>query len=143
MGMNSSRSFAEMNHQLVMVWFVKQEMWSRGQIIRICQMSHRPNSRDRTDIKVEVRRVDYGDVVFVSLWDVKELCGESASIPVQALQVSLVNVRPVIGETWSFEAISWFKSTVQNKTLYARLYPEEGQVLVELFMEKGKIGAMR
>lgn len=51
-----------------------------------------PSSRDCTDIKVEVRRVDYGDVVCVSLWDVKELCGEAASIPVQALQVSLVNV---------------------------------------------------
>jgi len=49
-------------------------------------------------------------------------------------------VRPVFGETWSFEAISWFKSKVQNKTLYARIYPE-GEV--ELFMEKGKIGAMR
>ncbi len=46
------------------------------------------------------------------------------------------------GETWSSEAISWFKSKVQNKTLYARLYPEE-EALVELFMEKGKIGAMR
>ncbi len=46
------------------------------------------------------------------------------------------------GGTWSFEAISWFKSKVQNKTLYARLYPEE-EVLVELFMEKGTIGAMR
>ncbi|XP_016389009.1 uncharacterized protein LOC107724541 isoform X2 [Sinocyclocheilus rhinocerous] len=145
---NSSRSFAEMNRipdvgVYVMVWFLKQEMWSRGQIIRICQMSRGSSSRDCTDIKVEVRRIDYGDVVCVSLWDVKELCGEAASIPVQALQVSLVNVRPVNGETWSFEAISWFKSKVQNKTLYARLYPEEGEVLVELFMEKGKIGAMR
>ncbi|XP_050983726.1 KH domain-containing protein akap-1-like [Labeo rohita] len=145
---NSSRSFAEMNHipdigLYVMVWFGKQEMWCRGQIIRICQMSRGPNSRDHTDIKVEVRRIDYGDVVCVSLWDVKELCGETASIPVQALQVSLVNVRPVNGETWSFEAISWFRSKVQSKILYARLYPEEGEVLVELFMEKGKIGAMR
>ncbi len=51
-----------------------------------------PSSRDCTDIKVEVRRIDYGDVVCVSLWDVKELCGEAASKPVQALQVSLVNV---------------------------------------------------
>ncbi len=51
-----------------------------------------PSSRDCTDIKVEVRRIDYGDVVYVSLWDVKELCGEAASKPVQALQVSLVNV---------------------------------------------------
>ncbi len=51
-----------------------------------------PSSRDCTDIKVEVRRIDYGDVVYVSLWDVKELCGEAASKPVQVLQVSLVNV---------------------------------------------------
>ncbi len=51
-----------------------------------------PSSSDCTDIKVEVRRIDYGDVVYVSLWDVKELCGEAASKPVQALQVSLVNV---------------------------------------------------
>ncbi|XP_058653142.1 uncharacterized protein LOC131552933 [Onychostoma macrolepis] len=109
---------------------------------RAVALSRGPSSRGCTDIKVEVRRIDYGDVVCVSLWDVKELCGEAASKPVQALQVSLVNVRPVNGETWCFEAISWFKSKVQNKTLYARLYPEE-VVLVELFMEKGKIGAMR
>ncbi len=32
------------------------------------------------------------------------------------------------GETWSSEAISCFKSKVQNKTLYARLYPEEEDV---------------
>ncbi|XP_026135386.1 uncharacterized protein LOC113113424 [Carassius auratus] len=145
---NSSRSFAEMNRipdigVYVMVWFLKQEMWCRGQIIRVRQMSRGPSSRDCRDVKVEVRRIDYGDVVWVSLWEVKELSGETTSIPVQALQVSLANVRPVNGETWSFEAISWFKSKVQNKTLYARLYPEEGEVLVELFMEKGKIGAMR
>ncbi|XP_042625592.1 tudor domain-containing protein 1-like [Cyprinus carpio] len=144
---NSSRSLAEMNRipdigAYVMVWFLKQEMWCRGQIIRI-RRSRGPSSRDCKDTKVEVRRIDYGDVVWVSLWDLKELCGETASIPVQALQVSLANVRPVNGETWSFEAISWFRSKVQNKTLYARLYPEEGEVLVELFMEKGKIGAMR
>ncbi|XP_043113422.1 uncharacterized protein LOC122357860 [Puntigrus tetrazona] len=144
---NSSRSFAEMNlipdiGVYVTVWFLKEEMWSRGQIIRIFQSSPEQSSGGCSDVRVEVRRIDYGDVVCVSLWDVKELCGEAASIPVQALQVSLVNVRPVNGETWSFEAISWFKSKVQNKTLYARLYPEV-VVLAELFMEKGKIGAMR
>lgn len=52
-------------------------------------------------------------------------------------------MRPVSGENWSSEAISWMKSKVKKKTLYARLYPEKGKVLVELFMEKGKIGAMR
>lgn len=55
----------------------------------------------------------------------------------------MIQVRPVNGANWSFEAISWFKCKVKNKTLYARLYPERGKVLVELFMEKGKIGAMR
>ncbi|CAM4609661.1 unnamed protein product [Leuciscus chuanchicus] len=134
---NSSRSFAEMNSvpkigAYVMAWVPKQEVWCRGQVIKICQLSR--------DIKVEVRRIDYGDDVCVSLRDIKEMSGEVASRPVQALQVSLANVRPVFGETWSFEAISWFKSKVQNKTLYARIYPE-GEV--ELFMEKGKIGAMR
>ncbi|KAK7141717.1 hypothetical protein R3I93_015760 [Phoxinus phoxinus] len=134
---NSSRSFAEMNSvpdigSYVMAWFPKQEVWCRGQVRKICQLSK--------DIKVEVRRIDYGDDVCVSLRDIKEMSGEVASRPVQALQASLANVRPVFGETWSFEAISWFKSKVQNKTLYARIYPE-GEV--ELYMEKGKIGAMR
>ncbi|XP_039550082.1 uncharacterized protein LOC120494814 [Pimephales promelas] len=134
---NSSRSFAEMNSvpdvgAYVMAWLPMQEVWCRGRVLKICQLSR--------DIKVEVRRIDYGDDVCVSLRDVKEMSGEMASRPVQALQASLANVRPVFGETWSFEAISWFKSKVQNKTLYARIYPE-GEV--ELFMEKGKIGAMR
>ncbi|KAK9963499.1 hypothetical protein ABG768_006681 [Culter alburnus] len=134
---NSSRSFAEMKSipdigAYVMAWFPKQEIWCRGQVIRICQLSG--------DIKVEVRRIDYGDDICVSLGDIKEMSGEIASRPLQALQVSLANVRPVNGETWSFEAISWFKSKVLSKTLYARIYPEEE---VELFMEKGKIGAMR
>lgn len=47
------------------------------------------------------------------------------------------------GESWSTEAVSWFKDTVIKRTLYARFYPEGSRVLVELFMEKGKIGAMR
>lgn len=50
---------------------------------------------------------------------------------------------PANGENWSLEAISWFKKKVENKTLYARLYPEKDKVLVEVFMEKGKIGAIR
>ncbi len=61
-----------------------------------------PSNRDCTDIKVEVRRIDYGDVVYISLWDVKELCGEAASKPVQAQQVSLVNVGVSINITLEF-----------------------------------------
>lgn len=61
-----------------------------------------PSSRDCKDTKVEVRRIDYGDVVWVSLWDLKELCGETASIPVQALQVSLANVGDCFNITLGF-----------------------------------------
>lgn len=50
---------------------------------------------------------------------------------------------PLNGRDWSEEAVGWFKATVHNRTLYARLYPQEGTVTVELFMEKGKLGAMR
>ncbi|KAM9470051.1 tudor domain-containing protein 5-like isoform 3-T4 [Clarias gariepinus] len=95
------------------------------------------------NIEVEIRRVDYGDSMCLSLWNIKELCGEVAKIPAQALQVSLADVKPVNGESWSAEAVIWFKEKVNKRTLYARLYPEENGVIVELFMEKGKIGAMR
>lgn len=32
---------------------------------------------------------------------------------------------------------------VHNRTLYARLYPQGPKVTVEMFLEKGKLGAMR
>ncbi|XP_052011050.1 uncharacterized protein LOC127663491 [Xyrauchen texanus] len=186
----SGRSFVEMNRipdigAYVSVWFPKQEMWCRAQVSKICGLSQDSKQRDFTKIEVEVSRIDYGDVGWVSLENIKELCGEMAARSVQALQVSLANiipsiskhylsrttnnnkqlhegfisisnphrsgttnnkqfaVRPVNGELWSVEAISWFKSKVQNKTLYARLYPQSAEVSVELFMQKGKIGAMR
>ncbi|KAI7801294.1 hypothetical protein IRJ41_004112 [Triplophysa rosa] len=126
-----------------MAWFPKQKLWCRVQVCKISDTCTATSQKDFADIKVEVRRIDYGDVACVSLGNIKELCGELASRPVQTLQVSLANVRPVNGENWSSEAISWFKSKVKKKTLYARLYLERGNVLVELFMEKGKIGAMR
>ncbi|KAI2657307.1 DNA mismatch repair protein MSH3 [Labeo rohita] len=75
------------------------------------------------------------------LWCLKE-SPVTLSHRLEKIPVVISHVRPVNGETWSFEAISWFRSKVQSKTLYARLYPEV-VVLVELFMEKGKIGAMR
>lgn len=145
---SSSMSFAEMNRipdigAYVMAWFPEQKIWCRAQICKISETCRATRQKEFTNIKVELRRIDYGDVACVSLGNIKELCGETASRPVQTLQVSLANVRPVNGENWSFEAISWFKNKVKNKTLYARLYPERGKVLVELFMEKGKIGAMR
>lgn len=50
---------------------------------------------------------------------------------------------PVNGIGWSEEAVEWFHAMVHNRTLYARLYPQGCEVTVELFFERGKIGAMR
>ena len=44
---------------------------------------------------------------------------------------------------WSEEAVDWFRAMVDNKILYARLYPQGATVMAELFLEKGKIGTMR
>lgn len=52
-------------------------------------------------------------------------------------------VTPVNGSDWSEEAVSWFKATVYRRTFYARLYPQGPKVTVELFFEKGRLGAMR
>lgn len=50
------------------------------------------SQKDVTNIRVEVRRIDYGDVACVSLGNIKKLSGEIASKPVKTLQVSLANV---------------------------------------------------
>lgn len=46
----------------------------------------------KTSIKVEVKRLDYGDTSCLSLCSMKELTPEMAALPLQALQVSLANV---------------------------------------------------
>ncbi|KAL6479641.1 hypothetical protein MHYP_G00106740 [Metynnis hypsauchen] len=153
MARTSYKSCAERNcvpdiGTYVMGWFPEQELWCRAQVTKICGMkggsSHLCTHLDGVkNLEVEVRRIDYGDSACLSLSNVKELCGEVAEVPVQALQVSLANVNPVNGESWSAQAINWFKDKVSGRTLYARLYPEGNGVRVELFMEKGKIGAMR
>lgn len=55
----------------------------------------------------------------------------------------LPQVMPVNGSDWSEEAVGWFHAMVHNRTLYARLYPQGPKVTVELFLEKGRLGAMR
>lgn len=45
-----------------------------------------------TSIKVEVKRLDHGDTACLSLWNIKELTPELATLPLQAVQVSLANV---------------------------------------------------
>lgn len=52
-------------------------------------------------------------------------------------------MKPINGTDWTEEAVGWFKAMVHDRTLYARMYPQGPTVTVELFLEKGKLGAMR
>lgn len=45
-----------------------------------------------TSVKVEVKRLDFGDTASLSLWNVKEMAPEMAALPLQAVQVSLAKV---------------------------------------------------
>ncbi|XP_035524699.1 uncharacterized protein LOC118333247 [Morone saxatilis] len=148
----ASSSYAEQNcipdiGTKVMGWFPKHEQWCRAQVTKICGVSGDNNATEgvgsETSIKVEVKRLDYGDTACLSLWNIKELTPEMAVLPLQVVQVSLANVTPVNGSDWSEEAVDWFQAMVHNRTLYARLYPQGPKVTVELFLEKGKLGAMR
>ncbi|XP_069553219.1 tudor domain-containing protein 6-like [Brachyistius frenatus] len=145
-------SYAEQNRipdigTQVMGWFPQQEKWCRAQVMKICGVSRDKNAmcgaKGETSIKVEVKRLDHGDTACLSMWNMKELALEMALLPLQAVQVSLANVMPANGRDWSEEAVGWFKTMVHNRTLYARLYPQGSTVTVELFLEKGKLGAMR
>ncbi|XP_017282127.1 uncharacterized protein LOC108242057 isoform X2 [Kryptolebias marmoratus] len=146
------RTYAEQNcipdiGAQVIGCFPQEGQWCRAQVTKICGVS-RDNqagdgARGEPSVKVEVKRLDYGDSSCLSLWSIKELTPQMAALPLQALQVSLANVTPVNGSHWSEEAVGWFRAMVHNRTLYARFYPQDPTVTVELFLEKGKLGAMR
>ncbi|XP_041931275.1 uncharacterized protein LOC121694941 [Alosa sapidissima] len=129
-------------------WFPQQQQWGRVQVAKICGVNgdafHCSTGYGSIkNIEVEVQRVDFGDSACLSLKDLRELSKEVATYPAQALQVALTNVRPLDGEGWTDQAVSWFKDKVSNRTFYARIFPQDPRVTVELFMERGKIGAMR
>ncbi|KAL4630844.1 hypothetical protein GN956_G16418 [Arapaima gigas] len=132
----------------VVGWFPRDKLWCRVQVLRICGKKGEAilsfGSHGLVEnIEVEVRRIDYGDTARLPLQSIKELDDLTATIPVQALQVSLANVSPAEGQEWSAEAVSWFKDKVNGRVLYARMFPRGTRVTVELFTEKGKIGVMR
>ncbi|CAL9706891.1 unnamed protein product [Knipowitschia caucasica] len=144
-----SRSFSEQNcvpdiGTQVMGWFSQQKQWCRSQVTKICGINKdHVNSTEEMSITVEVKRLDYGDSFCLSLSNITEMTSEMAVLPLQAVQVSLAHVTPVNGQDWSEEAVDWFRDMVHKRTLYARVYPEEHKVSVELFLEKGNIQAMR
>lgn len=50
---------------------------------------------------------------------------------------------PVNGSEWSDVSVAWLRTMVDNRILYSRFYPEGPKVTVELFLERGRLGAMR
>ncbi|MEQ2174113.1 hypothetical protein GOODEAATRI_004468 [Goodea atripinnis] len=131
----------------VICWLPQNEHWCRAQVAKISGVSRYNNAKDgpwrESSINMEVKRLDYGDSLCVSLCNIKPLSPEMAVLPLQALQVSLAHVTPINGRDWTEEAVGWFKAMVHDRTLYARFYPQGPTVTVELFLEKGKLGAMR
>ncbi|KAK5622863.1 hypothetical protein CRENBAI_023606 [Crenichthys baileyi] len=131
----------------VICWLPQNEHWCRAQVAKISGVSRYNNANNgpwrESSINMEVKRLDYGDSSCVSLCNIKPLSPEIAVLPLQALQVSLAHVTPINGRDWTEEAVGWFKAIVHDRTLYARFYPQGPTVTVELFLEKGKLGAMR
>ncbi|XP_035265457.1 uncharacterized protein LOC118223269 isoform X2 [Anguilla anguilla] len=155
--LKSRSSLAQMNcvpdiGACVAAWFSEHKLWCRAQVLRICGMQADTSQTvsdgegtgaDGRHIELEVRRIDFGDTARLPLYRLRELDAQTAGVPQQALQVALANVSPVNGQDWTPDAVDWFKDKVKGRTLYARLYPQGKDVRIELFMEKGKIGAMR
>ncbi|KAK0140809.1 Tudor domain-containing protein 1 [Merluccius polli] len=133
---------------LVMGFFSEQKQWCRAQVMKICGVSGGDEhcggtGGGVTNISVEVMRLDHGDTACLSLRNVGYLTPDMAVLPLQAARVSLASVTPAEGSQWTEQAVSWFKAMVENRTLYARLYPLDSTITVQLFLEKGKMGAMR
>ncbi|XP_023183969.1 uncharacterized protein LOC102231031 isoform X1 [Xiphophorus maculatus] len=126
----------------VIYWSPQNEQWFRAQVAGISGVSSNRTGKT-SSINVQVNRLDYGDSSCVSLCNIKQLSSEMAVLPLQALQVSMAHVMPINGTDWTEEAVGWFKAMVHDRTLYARMYPQGPTVTVELFLEKGKLGAMR
>ncbi|XP_061691336.1 connexin 27.5 isoform X3 [Syngnathoides biaculeatus] len=147
----SSSSYAEQNcipdiGTHVVAWFPKQKQWCRAQVTKICGVSiddASDGAKGETSIKVEVRRLDHGDTHSVSLCNLKEMSPEMCNLPLQSMKVSLANVIPINGTNWSEEAVDWFRRMVHNRVFYARIYTHGPRASVELYLEKGKLGAMR
>ncbi|KAM9834680.1 uncharacterized protein ACBT44_013333 [Syngnathus typhle] len=147
-GWERSSSYAEQNYipdigAHVIAHFPKQEQWCRAQVTKICGVSKDEASdgaEDEPSIKVEVRRLDHGDTACVSLCNLQKLSPGMCNLPLQSMQVSMANVTPINGTDWSEQAVDWFKAMVHNRSFYARIYTDAS---VELFLEKGKLGAMR
>ncbi|XP_036624864.1 tudor domain-containing protein 6 isoform X2 [Trichosurus vulpecula] len=87
------------------------------------------------DKSVEVHLVDRGNTETVGCCDVKMLLPQFQQLPAVALKCCLADIWP-LGESWSREAVSYFKKTVLHKELVIHvLDKQDGQYVIEILDE--------
>ncbi|XP_068921860.1 tudor domain-containing protein 6 [Petaurus breviceps papuanus] len=87
------------------------------------------------DKSVEVHLVDRGNTETVGCCDVKMLLPQFRQLPAVALKCCLADIWP-LGESWSREAISYFKKTVLHKELVIHvLDKQDSQYIIEILDE--------
>ncbi|XP_072915964.1 uncharacterized protein [Hemitrygon akajei] len=143
-----SRSSATMDcvpliSSYVCAWLPNNKQWYRACVIRIVGSGATITNDKHQHISVEVLCVDYGLTASVSISHLKVLPTTFYALPQQALRVSLANISPAHGYTWTKSEINCFKKLVKNKTFFARLYQKFSIMTVVLFSERGNIGIMR
>ncbi|XP_043560860.1 uncharacterized protein LOC122557331 isoform X2 [Chiloscyllium plagiosum] len=138
---SATLSSIPMINSYVCAWLPENKQWYRSRVIRI--VGDVATHGDHQHLLLEVLCVDYGFSACLSLSYLKPLPPAYCVLPQQALCVSLANVSPMHGVTWSRSEINWFKKSVKNKTFFARLYQKANIMTVALFSERGKIGIMR
>uniref|UniRef100_A0A4X2K0X5 Tudor domain containing 6 n=1 Tax=Vombatus ursinus TaxID=29139 RepID=A0A4X2K0X5_VOMUR len=91
------------------------------------------------DKSVEVHLVDRGNTETVGCYDVKMLLPQFRQLPAVALKCCLADIWP-LGESWSREAISYFKKTVLHKELVIHVLDKQDSQYVIEILDESRMG---
>ncbi|XP_072498460.1 tudor domain-containing protein 6 isoform X2 [Notamacropus eugenii] len=91
------------------------------------------------DKSVEVHLVDRGNTETVGCCDVKILLPQFTQLPAVALKCCLADIWP-LGESWSREAISYFKKTVLHKELVIHVLDKQNSQYVIEILDESRMG---
>lgn len=103
-----------------------QQNWYRVQIV-----SH--DSQTKTSL---VKYLDFGGYLNVSTSELRQIHADFMSVPFQAIECVMSNIRPPNNGEWSKEAVDTIQSFTQNAILQAQIagYTQEGLPEVFLFV---------
>ncbi|KAM5282524.1 tudor domain-containing protein 6-like isoform 2-T2 [Hipposideros larvatus] len=91
------------------------------------------------DKSVDVFLVDQGNSENVDWYDVRMLLPQFTQLPVLALRCTLADIWP-LAETWSPEAISFFKKTVLHKEVVIHVLDEQDNQYVIEILDESRTG---